>query len=162
MKTFAVIVLIGLCVFLVFRQHGEQIADRFGIDLPWATKTVVEPKPSETFGFENTITPQFKDKHELGMMMSGLLDGLADVVELDGKKPVPNLKTLFDVFDMQIATVDFDKGKTVKSEAPEVFAALKAVFTKEWPDGAKPLDTQARQKMVNVFRAAAWASRKVN
>ena len=108
--------------------------------------------PTELYGLDKVVPQTIKDK-STSEKMNGLCDGIADVVETDGKSQSPHIKYVANIFDL-VSEASALCGKT----DVEFGKAVNPIFQKEMPKGDVELDTTNRAKAVNLFRALGYSA----
>lgn len=111
---------------------------------------------SAAFAVNTDAASRQHDEH----VVSGMLDGVANAIELDGKRTSPKFTYVQQAFDLRDAAISYAfSDQTMGSKYPGFWPGVKDRFG-AFSDGTKPLDAASRAALVDLFRQLARGSRK--
>lgn len=113
-------------------------------------------KPTNTYGFDSSIPGALHDK-ATAQKLAGMFNGLADVFAHDASRSKPEIRYASNVRDTlhTAVTIEFD-GQKLNDAASGLGDVVGPEFEKAFPDGSVELDSSARQKAADMFRAVAY------
>ena len=121
---------------------------------------------TDAWGFASRIPSTLvgEDANHDSQMLAGLCDGMAAVIELDGKRAVPRLRYAIHVFDLRRTAVMASLGDSpTLTEGPKYPAfneVVGEIFGDAFPDGDEELTVERRSEVAAMFRALAAACNK--
>lgn len=127
----------------------------------------VETEELDKWGFLSTVPETLvgDDSSSDSQMLSGLCDGIAAIVELDGKRESPKILYAIHVFDLRTAAIMACLRESPVAGAPkypEFNEVVASVFSEAFPDGDEKLTVERRAEIVSMFRALASACSKAS
>jgi hypothetical protein len=138
-----------ISALLVVVAVGLAVVPRLHLDQYW---THPDNRPTELFGLDLVVPQTIKDK-DTAQRMAGLCDGIADVLENDGKSGQPKVQYAITILDLRRHAAQLCGTKL----GPDFGQAVEPIFDKEIPDGSAQLDPVLRAKAVALFRALAYS-----
>lgn len=153
-----VLAVLFICGSLLFNQ-GQHNSDSTGATVAAAQE--VASGHEDKWGFHSRIPQTLvgEDAKHDSQMLAGLCDGLAAIIELDGKREAPKLLHAIHMFDLRSTAVMACLGGSPVSapKYPEFNAVVGEIFSDKFPDGDEPLTEERRAEAVAMFRALAAA-----
>tara|TARA_R110000824_G_scaffold120382_3_gene275626 strand:- start:13872 stop:14375 length:504 start_codon:yes stop_codon:yes gene_type:complete len=127
-----------------------------------AAAAAVEVTQGDSWGFHSSIPEALAGENATNdsQMLSGLCDGIAAIVELDGKRESPKILYAIHVFDLRTAAIMACLGESPVGGAPkypEFNEIVGGIFSEAFPDGDEKLTLERRAELVAMFRALGSA-----
>ena len=137
------------------------------------SKETPAPKPPEVdnseeveteedaWGVAATIPMALKGAGQDSAMLSGLCEGIASILEMDGERQSPQIVYVIHVHDLRMTAIKalLKDGPGHQPKYPQFNTIVGDVFGRVFPDGHERLTDARRREAVQMFQALGKACR---